>query len=497
MSYKPEAEVPATLPEASASASASMISSGITGLQGGLMGSKFLKAAQLLLDEVVTVQNGTQVGSVLKTHMKSSRESEDATETDTSAKRGADLPIAERQELQMKKSKLVGMLDEVEQRYRHYRHQMEIVVSSFEAVAGFGSARTYTSLALQTISKRFQCLRDAITGQIRAASKSLGEEVKSTGSRLRFVDHQLRQQRALQQLGMIQHNAWRPQRGLPERAVSVLRAWLFEHFLHPYPKDADKHMLAKQTGLTRSQVSNWFINARVRLWKPMVEEMYTEEFKEQELNNADDKASPSEANEESASRSGAHQERSPTRTEQTDSPNTPNGPRAPSMNPITIASTMSDNVMPPSLKRTRCEQPVSVELKPEMSDRDFLMKFMEAGSRGDNSHPLIASATNNNGGGFSTYAFDHEQFAPRFSGNGVSLTLGLPHSDNLSLPGSQPPYLPTDNIPMGRRLDNSNDYCSLGNNPTTTTNHPPNPYESINIQNGKRFATMLLPDFIA
>lgn len=24
------------------------------------------------------------------------------------------------------------------------------------------------------------------------------------------------------------------------------------------------------------QVSNWFINARVRLWKPMIEEMYTE-----------------------------------------------------------------------------------------------------------------------------------------------------------------------------------------------------------------------------
>ncbi|KAF1872613.1 hypothetical protein Lal_00016449 [Lupinus albus] len=30
------------------------------------------------------------------------------------------------------------------------------------------------------------------------------------------------------------------------------------------------------------QVSNWFINARVRLWKPMVEEMYLEEEKEHE-----------------------------------------------------------------------------------------------------------------------------------------------------------------------------------------------------------------------
>ncbi|XP_063938265.1 uncharacterized protein LOC108195613 [Daucus carota subsp. sativus] len=53
---------------------------------------------------------------------------------------------------------------------------------------------------------------------------------------------------------MIQHNAWRPQRQLPKRSVSVLRAWLFEQFLHPYPKDSDKHMLAKQTILSRSQI---------------------------------------------------------------------------------------------------------------------------------------------------------------------------------------------------------------------------------------------------
>ncbi|KAF7809763.1 BEL1-like homeodomain protein 4 [Senna tora] len=49
-----------------------------------------------------------------------------------------------------------------------------------------------------------------------------------------------------------------------------------------YPSDADKHLLARQTGLSRNQVSNWFINARVRLWKPMVEDMYQQELKEAE-----------------------------------------------------------------------------------------------------------------------------------------------------------------------------------------------------------------------
>lgn len=45
------------------------------------------------------------------------------------------------------------------------------------------------------------------------------------------------------------------------------------------------------------QVSNWFINARVRLWKPMVEEMYQQESKDEDddihnnNNNTDDDTS--------------------------------------------------------------------------------------------------------------------------------------------------------------------------------------------------------------
>ncbi|KAF0911700.1 hypothetical protein E2562_011700 [Oryza meyeriana var. granulata] len=121
------------------------------------------------------------------------------------------------------------------------------------------------------MSRHFRCLRDALVGQC------------------------LRQQRAFQQSGAVDSFPWRPQRGLPERAVAVLRAWLFEHFLHPYPNDVDKHILARQTGLSRSQVSNWFINARVRLWKPMIEDMYKEETKpeESDIGSNNNKLNPS------------------------------------------------------------------------------------------------------------------------------------------------------------------------------------------------------------
>ncbi|KAL4302432.1 hypothetical protein GQ457_10G021650 [Hibiscus cannabinus] len=272
---------------------------GMSSMTRTIPNSKYLKAAQQLLDEVVNVRkalkqpDGGNNRNSQENRMKSSEEDENvpANQQESSMKSPKELSHAERQELQSKLTKLLSMLDEVDRRYKQYYHQMQIVVSSFDVVAGCGAAKPYTALALQTISRHFRCLRDAINGQIQATRTSLGEQDTSENSkemritRLRYVDQQLRQQRALQQLGMTQQHAWRPQRGLPESSVSILRAWLFEHFLHPYPKDSDKIMLARQTGLTRSQVSNWFINARVRLWKPMVEEMYKEEFADAEMDS--------------------------------------------------------------------------------------------------------------------------------------------------------------------------------------------------------------------
>ncbi|KAK4365126.1 hypothetical protein RND71_016484 [Anisodus tanguticus] len=262
-----------------------------SGAAAAIYNSKYLKAAQDLLDEVVNVHEALKQSDKLHNfNLLSQDRSEEADLKSSSSATGVsgdqnnstkgELSPTERHDLESKMTKLFSMLDEVDRRYKEYYQQMQVVVSSFEMVAGLGAAKPYTSLALKTISRQFRCLRDAIKKQIQVTRRSLGEQGDSQGERLyrlRYVDQQLRQQRSLQQFGMMRQ-PWRPQRGLPETAVSVLRAWLFEHFLHPYPKDSEKIMLARQTGLTRSQVANWFINARVRLWKPMIEDMYKEEF---------------------------------------------------------------------------------------------------------------------------------------------------------------------------------------------------------------------------
>ncbi|XP_072998808.1 BEL1-like homeodomain protein 6 [Typha latifolia] len=271
--------------------------------------SKYLKAAQELLDDVVNVKEALRHRADKSQSLasagtagcndtdKSKSEDKPLNHQESTANSSTEISPSERQDLQNKVTKLLAMLDEVDRRYKQYYHQMQIVVSSFDVIAGSGAAKPYTALALQTISRHFRCLRDAISGQIRATRKILGEQDTSTSkgsgiSRLRYIDQQLRQQRAMQQFGMMQQHAWRPQRGLPESSVSILRAWLFEHFLHPYPKDSEKLMLARQTGLTRSQVSNWFINARVRLWKPMIEDMYKEELGDNEIDSNSSSVNP-------------------------------------------------------------------------------------------------------------------------------------------------------------------------------------------------------------
>ncbi|XP_062181953.1 BEL1-like homeodomain protein 1 [Phragmites australis] len=510
-----------------------------------VMSSKYLKAAQELLDEVVSVSKGVEdakaaaakSAAAVKKKEDSEGVSGGGTEDGGVAKSGsaAEMSTAERQELQMKKIKLINMLDEVEQRYRQYHGQMQAVSSSFEAAAGPGSARTYTALALRTISRQFRCLRDAIAARVRAASRALGEDDAdaaagggrhTVGSRLRYIDHQLRQQRALQQLGMMQGGAWRPQRGLPERSVSVLRAWLFEHFLHPYPKDSDKIMLAKQTGLTRSQVSNWFINARVRLWKPMVEQMYLEETKDQDGGGGNDEgksgggrksgdtsnggidATPredgggamSKAAAESASTKGVGSAHGPSLLElvgnqQTahagfyddDEEEEDDGSAAPAMQrrlkkargdepAAAMAATFHHHMHDMAALHAQAAA-AARQRHEEVSHRELLMKFMESGGGG------AGARDHHQDGAYSLFApgpygqFTSEPFA--FAGNGgVSLTLGLPHGP-------------------GAGAEQTASFLMGSSTTSDSGSHGAAGGYDMNMQSTKSFAAQLMRDFVA
>ncbi|GMI94069.1 BEL1-like homeodomain 4, SAWTOOTH 2 [Hibiscus trionum] len=230
-----------------------------------LRNSKYVKVAQELLEEFCSVGRGK-----LKKNKFGRNKTNPCSNPGGCSPLTKDLPPlspADRIEHQRRKVRLLAMLDEVESRYKLYCEEMRMMVKSLDLVMGNGAAVPYTALAQKAMSRHFRCLKDSISAQLKRSYEVLGEKDGTAGEkrRLRMPEHSLRQQR-----------------GLPERSVNILRAWLFQHFLHPYPSDADKHLLARQTGLSRNQVSNWFINARVRLWKPMVEEMYQQETEEED-----------------------------------------------------------------------------------------------------------------------------------------------------------------------------------------------------------------------
>ncbi|XP_042451826.1 BEL1-like homeodomain protein 2 [Zingiber officinale] len=282
---------------------------GGAGIVNLLRSSKYAKATQELLEEFCSVGRGPtkQANKLAKrgSTSNSNRNSSSIGNSGGASKGSPALSPAERFDLQRKKTKLISMLDKVDRRYNRYCEQMQMVVNSFDSVMQFGAATPYTALAQRAVSRHFRCLRDAIAAQLKQTRDALGDNnnnnnnnnkdggaARSSGGsaiitkgatpRLRLLDQILRQQSTFSQLGMMEPESWRLQRGLPDRSVNILRGWLFEHFLHPYPNDSDKHLLARQTGLSRNQVANWFINARVRLWKPMVEEMYLQESKVEE-----------------------------------------------------------------------------------------------------------------------------------------------------------------------------------------------------------------------
>ncbi|CAK8536218.1 unnamed protein product [Lathyrus sativus] len=268
-----------------------------TGYATILKSSRFLKIAQNLLSEVccpkfVSTCDVSETEDTSKESHSCSSSSMFHVTKENSADWGSrsSFGVSLRPDYQQNKAKLVYMQEEVSRRYKQYQHQMQMVFSSFESVAGLNSATPYITLALKLVSKHFKSLNNSISNQLKLVTEVMQNDssIATTNNsshlvdtnnvaNVRYMDQSMQKNKVEKVLTGFhdpQQHVWRPQRGFPERAVAILRAWLFEHFLHPYPTDTDKHMLATKTGLSRNQVSNWFINARVRVWKPMVEEVH-------------------------------------------------------------------------------------------------------------------------------------------------------------------------------------------------------------------------------
>lgn len=245
------------------------------------------------------------------------------------------------------------------------------------------------------------------------------------------------------------------------------------------------------------QVSNWFINARVRLWKPMVEEMYAEEMKNQEDDNSESNKDQMGSSKSTAPKDNKTEklnaiiqdEISNSSHHVTLSPNGCSQQQARAGFGLVCALNMEGNAeKTPKKVRTHHELQNSPS---SILSMDMEMKFGE---------------TRKGFGAFNLGdlgQFNPEQLTTGFHGNGVSLTLGLPPSENLPLSarGSHQNFVSEQTMDLGNRMEMGTieaHYDRIVNKPQASHGNNNMAYDqTINdFENRKRFAAQLLPDFV-
>ena len=106
------------------------------------------------------------------------------------------------------------------------------MISAFHGIIESGVPQMNVRFALHSVFAFYKNLRKRINTQIvLTGQQSDSESIR--GKERSFEASFIQKQWALQQLKKTDHQCWRPQRGLPEKSVSVLRAWMFQNFLHP------------------------------------------------------------------------------------------------------------------------------------------------------------------------------------------------------------------------------------------------------------------------
>lgn len=116
---------------------------------------------------------------------------------------------------------------QVDDQYNQCLDEIHTVVSAFHAVTEL-DPNLHARFALPTVTLMYRKLRERISSYILAMGDK-GETREDSSNEPSFNQKQW----ALQQLSKNENQLWRPQRGLPERSVSVLKAWMYQNFLHP------------------------------------------------------------------------------------------------------------------------------------------------------------------------------------------------------------------------------------------------------------------------
>jgi len=138
---------------------------------------------------------------------------------------------------------------QMDQKYNQCLDEIQSTTAKFNSLmhspSGAGNGGSICApFAHRAVSAMYRGLRRRLAGEIMSAasrascwgesSSSVTVTAAAGGDVERSWESAFIQKHwSAQQLRRAEQQCWRPQRGLPEKSVAVLKAWMFENFLHP------------------------------------------------------------------------------------------------------------------------------------------------------------------------------------------------------------------------------------------------------------------------
>lgn len=128
----------------------------------------------------------------------------------------------------------------MDQRCKQCMDEIQSAACKYGSLVRPGGGALSAPFAHGAVSAMHRRLRARITGEIAAATRRGDQPSSSSSLSLTLADRErswesafIQKHWALRQLRRGDQQSWRPQRGLPEKSVAVLKAWMFENFLRP------------------------------------------------------------------------------------------------------------------------------------------------------------------------------------------------------------------------------------------------------------------------
>ncbi|GAU26973.1 hypothetical protein TSUD_06450 [Trifolium subterraneum] len=210
-----------------------------------ILGSRYLAVIQeilvqiatysfenLNLDEINHSASGVRGGRGNKSSSSNADKRRIGVNRDTSSMSEAYADSSlQRHAAESKKSQLLMLLQLVDSQYSQCLAEIHTVVSAFHAATEL-NPQIHAHFAVKTVDRLYKDLRERISNHILAMGSNFNSSWSEEDNEFSVETSFIQKQWALQQLKR-KDQLWRPQRGLPEKSVSVLRDWMFQNFLHP------------------------------------------------------------------------------------------------------------------------------------------------------------------------------------------------------------------------------------------------------------------------